>query len=72
MLDRWVNGDPHNDNINGTAFERDSRSTQLRYGGDVNGLIDSLDYIQGMGIKVSQTSRAYRSHDCRLICASSY
>lgn len=56
MLDRWVNGDPHNDNINGTAFERDSRSTQLRYGGDVNGLIDSLDYIQGMGIRVGRTS----------------
>ena len=53
MPDRWVNGDPHNDNINGTAFERDTSSTQLRYGGDIAGLADSLDYIQGMGIKVS-------------------
>lgn len=25
--------------------------TQLRHGGDVLGLIDSLDYIQGMGVK---------------------
>ena len=25
--------------------------TQLRHGGDVLGLIDSLDYIQGMGMK---------------------
>lgn len=54
FLDRWVNGDPTNDNANGTHFEHDLESTQLRNGGDVAGLIDSLDYLQGMGIKVSQ------------------
>jgi alpha-1,3-glucan synthase len=27
------------------------RQTQLRHGGDVQGLVDSLDYLQGMGIK---------------------
>lgn len=52
MLDKWVNGDPSNDNANGTLFEQDVWSTQLRHGGDVQGLVDSLDYIQGMGIKV--------------------
>lgn len=52
MLDRWVNGDPSNDNANGTLFEQDVWSTQLRHGGDVQGLVDSLDYIQGFGIKV--------------------
>lgn len=52
MLDRWVNGDPSNDNANGTLFEQDVWSTQLRHGGDVQGLVDSLDYLQGMGIKV--------------------
>lgn len=52
MLDRWVNGDPSNDNANGTLFEQDAWSTQLRHGGDVQGLVDSLDYLQGMGIKV--------------------
>ncbi|KAI3398107.1 hypothetical protein diail_9860 [Diaporthe ilicicola] len=51
MLDKWVNGDPSNDNVNGTLFEQDIWSTQLRHGGDIQGLIDSLDYIQGMGIK---------------------
>ena len=25
--------------------------TQLRHGGDVSGLVDSLDYIQGLGMK---------------------
>lgn len=52
MLDKWVNGDPTNDNSNGTVFEHDLLETQLRHGGDIRGLMDSLDYLQGMGIKV--------------------
>jgi alpha-1,3-glucan synthase len=50
-LDRWSNGDPTNDDANGTAFEHDWMSNQFRFGGDALGLIDDLDYIQGMGIK---------------------
>lgn len=53
FLDRFVNGDPTNDNINGTAFEHDVTGNQMRHGGDLEGLIDTLDYLQGMGIKVS-------------------
>jgi len=52
FLDRFVNGDPTNDNINGTLFEHDLTSNQMRNGGDLQGLIDTLDYLQGMGIKV--------------------
>lgn len=52
FLDRFVNGDPTNDNANETLFETDMRSTQIRNGGDLQGLVDSLDYIAGMGIKV--------------------
>ena len=52
FLDRFVNGDPSNDNINGTLFEHDLTSNQMRNGGDLQGLIDSLDYLAGMGIKV--------------------
>ncbi|TPX22463.1 hypothetical protein DIZ76_014335 [Coccidioides immitis] len=51
FVDRFVNGDPANDNANGTSFERDINSNQMRHGGDVLGLVDSLDYISGMGIK---------------------
>ncbi|KAE8394957.1 hypothetical protein BDV23DRAFT_178946 [Aspergillus alliaceus] len=51
FMDRFVNGDPTNDNINGTQFEHDLSSNQMRHGGDVAGLLDTLDYIQGMGIK---------------------
>lgn len=53
FLDRFVNGDSTNDNINGTLFEHDLSSNQMRHGGDVAGLVDTLDYLQGMGIKVS-------------------
>ncbi|ORY54718.1 alpha-1,3-glucan synthase [Pseudomassariella vexata] len=51
FLDRFVNGDPSNDNINETHFEQDILGTQLRFGGDIDGLADTLDYIQGFGIK---------------------
>lgn len=47
-----MNGDPENDNINGTQFEHDISSNQMRHGGDVAGLVATLDYLQGMGIKV--------------------
>lgn len=53
FLDRFVNGDPSNDDANGTVFEHDVSSTQLRHGGDLVGLTDTLDYIQGMGVKAS-------------------
>lgn len=52
FLDRFVNGDPTNDDKNETIYETDMMSTQLRFGGDLLGLQDSLDYIAGMGIKV--------------------
>ncbi|GES61345.1 alpha-1,3-glucan synthase [Aspergillus terreus] len=51
FMDRFVNGDPTNDNINGSQFEHDLDSNQMRHGGDVAGLLDTLDYLQGMGIK---------------------
>jgi len=53
FLDKFVNGDPRNDDANGTVFEHDIMGNQLRHGGDLKGLVDSLDYIQGLGIKVS-------------------
>lgn len=56
LLDRYVNGDPSNDNANGTIFEQDVLETQFRHGGDLAGLVDTLDYIQGIGIKVKTPS----------------
>lgn len=53
FLDRFVDGDPENNDINGTVFETDTFSNQYRFGGDLAGLTETLDYIQGIGIKVS-------------------
>jgi alpha-1,3-glucan synthase len=55
-LDRYVDGDPTNNEANGTQFEHDWMTNQFRFGGDARGLMGSLDYIQGMGVKVSRTS----------------
>lgn len=51
-LDRFVDGDPSNNEANGTVFEHDWMTNQFRFGGDLKGLMGSLDYIQGMGIRV--------------------
>lgn len=51
-LDRYVDGDPTNNEANGTTFEHDWQSNQFRFGGDAKGLMNNLDYIQGMGTKV--------------------
>ncbi len=51
LLDKFADGDPSNNDFFGTMFEYDWRETQLRFGGDLKGLVSKLDYLQGMGIK---------------------
>lgn len=46
-----MNGDPSNDDANGTVYESDMVSTSMRHGGDILGLVDSLEYLYGMGIR---------------------
>ena len=60
FLDRLADGDPTNNDINGTVYEQDITSNQLRHGGDIQGLVDSLDYIQGMGERSSDDSKMTR------------
>jgi len=52
LLDKFADGDPSNNDFFGTPFESDYRETQLRYGGDLKGLVSRLDYLHGMGIRV--------------------
>lgn len=51
LLDKWIDGQPSNNDFFGLRYEYDYRETQLRAGGDALGLMDErgLDYIQGMG-----------------------
>ncbi|KAL9588903.1 MAG: hypothetical protein Q9203_002289 [Teloschistes exilis] len=50
-LDRYVDGDPTNNEANGTVFEHNWMTNQFRFGGDIKGVRNNLDYIQGIGIK---------------------
>ncbi|KIL69786.1 glycosyltransferase family 5 protein [Amanita muscaria Koide BX008] len=52
LLDKFADGDPSNNDYFKTPFENDYKETQLRYGGDLKGLVARLDYLQGMGIKL--------------------
>ena len=55
LMDRWADGDPSRNDYDGTMYEWDMMSNQLRYGGDIQGFLGAggrtLDYVQSMGIK---------------------
>jgi glycosidase len=51
MPDRFSNGDPGNDRIPGMRDQSLNRdSIFLRHGGDMQGILDHLDYLQGLGV----------------------
>jgi glycosidase len=51
MPDRFSNGDPTNDKIKGLRDQSlDRDSIFLRHGGDLQGIINHLDYLQDLGI----------------------
>ncbi|MBN9298366.1 MAG: glycoside hydrolase family 13 protein [Filimonas sp.] len=51
MPDRFSNGDPSNDKIPGMRDQSLNRdSIFLRHGGDMQGIIQHLDYLQKMGV----------------------
>ena len=47
--DRFVNGDPSNDNINGMGDPVNRNDDSGRHGGDVAGIAQSLEYLSDMG-----------------------
>ena len=49
MPDRFANGDPGNDNVAGMLERADRKHPGGRHGGDIQGAIDRLDYIAGLG-----------------------
>jgi glycosidase len=51
MPDRFSNGDPLNDRVAGMRDQSLNRdSIYLRHGGDLQGVINHLDYLQGLGV----------------------
>lgn len=49
MPDRFANGDPFNDSIEGMKEGYNRKDPLGRHGGDIKGIIDHLDYITSMG-----------------------
>ncbi len=49
MPDRFANGLPANDNATGMLEQADRNKGGGRHGGDIQGMIDRLDYIASMG-----------------------
>ncbi len=49
MPDRFANGDPSNDDIKGMREKSDRQEPYGRHGGDIQGIMDHLDFIKEMG-----------------------
>ena len=49
MSDRFVDGDESNNSTANTAEKADKSNVHGRFGGDIQGIINSLDYIAGTG-----------------------
>lgn len=49
MPDRFANGNPGNDNLN-MAEKADRNNPNGRHGGDIEGIIKNLDYLQNLGV----------------------
>jgi glycosidase len=47
--DRFANGNPYNDNVAGLKEEANRNNKGGRHGGDIQGIINHLDYISDMG-----------------------
>jgi glycosidase len=50
MPDRFANGDPGNDQIEGSGQRLDRKEMEDRHGGDIQGIIDHLDYLADLGV----------------------
>lgn len=52
MPDRFANGDPANDEIKGMKEGYNRKAPLGRHGGDIQGIIDHIDYLASMGFTV--------------------
>lgn len=73
MPDRFANGDPSNDSTDDTADKLDRKALFGRHGGDLQGIIDHLDYIADLGVTAiwctplledNQPEHSYHGYAC--------
>lgn len=63
MPDRFANGNPDNDNVEGYAEKTVLDNLHERQGGDIQGIIDHLDYIAGLGMTALWTTPLFDDDD---------
>ena len=73
MPDRFANGDTSNDSTDDTADKYARNELFGRHGGDIQGIIDNLDYIAGLGataiwctplLEDNQPEHSYHGYAC--------
>ncbi|MCL9806502.1 glycoside hydrolase family 13 protein [Flavobacterium amniphilum] len=50
MPDRFANGNPNNDSTVDTQEKGDRKNPGGRHGGDIEGIVQNLDYLQSLGV----------------------
>jgi len=50
MPDRFANGNPDNDSVGSLSEKADRNNPDGRHGGDIQGIINHLDYLEDLGI----------------------
>ncbi len=65
MPDRFANGDPANDSVEGFAEKANRADPDGRHGGDLEGLRQRLDYLAGMGFTQLWLNPALESNQPR-------
>ena len=63
MPDRFANGDASNDSTENTAEDADRENPNGRHGGDIQGVIDHLDYISELGATYIWTTPFLEDND---------
>ncbi|HEX9979590.1 MAG TPA: glycoside hydrolase family 13 protein [Flavobacterium sp.] len=65
MPDRFANGNPSNDNTPDTAEKADRSKMDSRHGGDIQGIINNLDYIKELGATALWSTPLCEDNDAR-------
>ena len=63
MPDRFANGNPNNDNVEGYIQKVDNTNLHQRQGGDIEGIIQHLDYIADLGMTALWTTPLLEDND---------
>ena len=63
MPDRFANGDPNNDAHSDLADKPNRNDPWARHGGDLQGIIDKLDYIEDLGVTAIWSTPVVEDND---------